>query len=299
MRAVVLGAAAGGGFPQWNCGCRNCVAVRDGRPGFLPRTQSSLAISATGGEWAILNASPDIRAQIDATPELHPTGPRISPIRSVLVTNGDLDHVAGLLTLREKQPFSLVLTEEIARLLDENPIFRVLNPAFVKRRIVRLEESFELVSGVSARLFAVPGKVPLYAEQGEVRTDLEGEQTVGVALSQASSPAAFYIPGCARMTPALAKRLAGAPLVFFDGTLWKDDEMIAAGVGEKTGARMGHMAIGGAEGTIAAFTPLGVGRRVFVHINNTNPVLDPRSPERTEAERAGWEIGYDGMEVTW
>ncbi|MGN6552008.1 MAG: pyrroloquinoline quinone biosynthesis protein PqqB [Pararhizobium sp.] len=299
MRAVVLGAAAGGGFPQWNCGCRNCVAVREGRPGFLPRSQSSIALSADGEGWAILNASPDIRAQINAIPVLHPTGPRTSPIRSVLITNGDLDHVAGLLTLREKQAFTLFLTREIAGIIDQNPVFQALDPAFVTRRVVQLDEDFELLPGISARLFAVPGKVPLYAEAGEVRVDLEGEQTVGVALSQSRGPAAFYIPGCARMTAALAERLTGAALVFFDGTLWDDDEMIAAGVGEKTGRRMGHMAMGGTKGTIAAFSPLAVARRIFVHINNTNPVLDPRSRERAEAERAGWEIGYDGMEVSW
>jgi len=298
MRAVVLGAAAGGGYPQWNCGCRNCVAVRERVEGFLPRSQSSLAVSADGERWAILNASPDIREQINRTPELHPRGPRASPLASVLVTNGDLDHIAGLLTLREKQPFRLVLTGEIADVLARNPIFHALDPDCVEQVIVRLEEPFELLPGLPVRLFAVPGKVPLYAETGEVRTDLEGEQTVGVEMIGPKGTL-FYVPGCARMTEKLAARLAGASTVFFDGTVWRDEEMIAAGVGRKTGQRMGHMAMSGPEGSIAAFNDLDVKRKIFIHINNTNPVLDPNSRERAAAEKAGWEIGFDQMEVTW
>lgn len=298
MRAVVLGAAAGGGFPQWNCGCRNCVAVREHVEGFLPRSQSSLAVTAGDGQWAVLNASPDIREQINRTPDLHPNGPRSSPLGAVLVTNGDLDHIAGLLTLREKHPFRLFLTREIAEVLAGNPIFRALDPDFVEQITMRLEERFELLPGLNVRLFAVPGKVPLYAEAGEVRTDLEGEQTVGVEIA-GREDTLFYIPGCARMTEKLAARLAGASTVLFDGTLWTDDEMRAAGVGEKTGRRMGHMAMSGTEGSIAAFADLGVSRKIFIHINNTNPVLDPASEERAAAETAGWEIGYDGMEVTW
>lgn len=298
MRAVVLGAAAGGGFPQWNCGCRNCRAVRENAEGFLPRTQSSLAVSADGKRWAVLNASPDIREQINLTPALHPTGLRASPIASVLITNGDLDHIAGLLTLREKQPFTLFVTREIAEILAANPVFRALDADCVEQTCVGLEEEFELLPDVKARLFAVPGKVPLYAETGEVKTDIEGEQTVGVEIGGGDAKA-YYIPGCARMTRQLAERLADAPLVFFDGTVWREDEMQRAGVGEKTGARMGHMAMSGPRGSIEAFAGLGVERKVFIHINNTNPVLDPASAERKAAEEAGWEIGYDQMELSW
>lgn len=298
MRAVVLGAAAGGGFPQWNCGCRNCDAVRTHMKGFLPRSQSSLAVTVDGAQWAILNASPDIREQINRTPDLHPRGPRSSPLASVLVTNGDLDHIAGLLTLREKQPFRLFLTREIAAVLGENPIFRALDPECVEQVIVGLDEDFDFLSGLRVRLFAVPGKVPLYAEAGKVRTDLEGEQTVGVEMTGPEGTL-FYIPGCARMTETLAARLANASTVFFDGTVWTDDEMSSAGVGEKTGRRMGHMAMSGDGGSIAAFANLGVSRKIFIHINNTNPVLDSASQECAAAVKAGWEIGYDQMEVTW
>ena len=181
-------------------------------------------------------------------------------------------------------------------MLAANPIFDALDPGLVRRRPVALGERFELVPGLTAELFAVPGKVPLYLEAETVVTDLEGEQTVGVAL-ESRAGRAFYVPGCAAVTPALGARLGGAALVFFDGTLWRDDEMIRVGVGAKTGRRMGHVAMSGPHGSIAAFAGLGVGRKVFVHMNNTNPVLRPGSPERAEAEAAGWEIARDGMEV--
>jgi pyrroloquinoline quinone biosynthesis protein B len=294
MQIRILGAAAGGGLPQWNCGCANCTAARAGR--IPPMTQSSIAVSGDGRAWAVINASPDIRAQLAATPALHPTGPRDVPLASVLVTNGDIDHIAGLLTLREKQPFALHATAEIHRVLDENPIFRALDPTLVARHAIRLEEPFTLAPGLEARLFAVPGKVPLYLEGATVETDLEGEQTVGVELGTETARA-FYIPGCARLTPRLADRLAGAPLLLFDGTLWDDDEMIRARLGAKTGRRMGHMPIAGEGGSLAAFAGLDIGRRVFVHLNNSNPAVDPESPEAAEARAAGWEIARDGMEI--
>ena len=213
-----------------------------------------------------------------ARPQLQPRGGyglRDTPIRSVLLTNGDIDHIAGLLTLREKQGYDLFATASIAQVLAENPIFNALDPAFVTRQTIELDTAFDLLPGVTATLFAVPGKVPLFME-GEhggdaVQTDLMGEQTVGVEISDGTRTF-FYIPGCARMVPGLAERLRGAALVLFDGTLWADDEMIQQGVGQKTGARMGHMSISGPEGSMAAFADLNVARKVYVHLNNTNPV---------------------------
>ena len=295
LRLLVLGTAAGGGLPQWNCGCPNCDAARDGT---IPAaSQSSVAVTANGEDWAILNASPDIRTQLAAAPPLHPTGPRASPIRSVLVTNGDIDHVAGLLTLREKQAFGLFATAAIHEVLAANPIFAALDPVHVTRETVALDAPFPLVEGVTAELFAVPGKVPLYMEGEEVDTQLMGEQTVGVRL-EAGGEEAFYLPGCAAMPDDLKARLDGAALVLFDGTVWENEEMIRMGVGAKTGARMGHMAISGEHGSMAAFQGLEVGRKVFVHLNNTNPVLDPRSDERAAVEAAGWQVAYDGMELS-
>lgn len=294
FRARILGAAAGGGLPQWNCGCTNCDLARRGQIASL--TQSSLAVTANGTDWAVLNASPDIRVQLAATPQLAPTGPREVPLRSVLVTNGDIDHVAGLLTLREMQPFTLFATAGILEVLDANPIFTALNASMVRRSAVALERPFPLAPSLTATLFAVPGKVPLYMEGETVETGLMGEQTVGVKL-EAGGRTAFYIPGCAWLSDDLAARIGGAEAVFFDGTLWTDDEMLQLGLGTKTGTRMGHMSMSGPDGSIAAFAGLNVGQKVYLHMNNTNPVLRPGSPERAKAEAAGWIIGQDGLEI--
>ncbi|WP_299638860.1 pyrroloquinoline quinone biosynthesis protein PqqB [uncultured Ruegeria sp.] len=295
LRAIILGAAAGGGLPQWNCGCENCNLARSG---VIPaQTQSSLAVSPDGQNWAILNASPDIRTQLGNTPLLYPTGLREMPINSVLVTNGDIDHVAGLLTLREMQPFTLFATHSIQDVLAQNPIFDALNASVVKRASISLNETFELVSGLEATLFPVPGKVPLYLEGEHVETELVGEQTVGVALST-QGKTAYYIPGCAALTPELRARLDEADLLFFDGTLWHDTEMVQAGLGQKTGKRMGHMSMDGPDGSIAGFADMKIGRKVFIHMNNTNPVLRPDSTENAQARAKGWTIGQDGMEIT-
>lgn len=292
MRIIILGAAAGGGLPQWNCGCANCAAARAGRIPAL--SQSSIAVSADGKVWAIINASPDIRSQLAATPALHPTGLRQMPLRAVLVTNGDIDHVAGLLTLRESQRFDLFATPAIHQALAGNTMMAALNPDLVPRRAVALDQPFDLAPGLSATIFAVPGKVPLYQEGATVETGLVGETTVGVEL-RAGGRRALYIPGCAEMPDWLAARITGADALLFDGTLWQDDEMIAAGLGQKTGRRMGHMP---ASASIAALAGLPIGRRIFVHINNSNPLTDPANPECAQAQALGWQIGRDGMEVT-
>lgn len=292
MRIIILGAAAGGGLPQWNCGCDNCNAARAGRIPSL--TQSAIAVSADGKDWAILNASPDIRAQLTATPALHPTGLRSMPLRSVLLTNGDIDHVAGLLTLRESQPFDLFATAAIHDTLAENSMLAVLRDDLVPRRKVQLDQVVALTAGVTATLFAVPGKVPLYQEGAAVETGLVAETTVGVEL-QANGRRALYIPGCAEMPEWLKARIAGADLLMFDGTLWDDDEMIRMGLGQKTGRRMGHMPV---TETMQALTDLPLGRRIFVHLNNSNPLTDPGSAETAKAEAQGWQIGRDGTEIT-
>jgi pyrroloquinoline quinone biosynthesis protein B len=295
FRAHILGAAAGGGLPQWNCGCENCNLARAGK---IPsQTQSSLAITANGNSWAVLNASPDIRQQLADAPPLHPSDLRSLPLEAVLVTNGDIDHVAGLLTLREMQPFTLYATTGIHEVLAQNPMFDALNASVVTRTSIALDTPFELVPGLTATLYAVPGKVPLYLEGDEVQTDLMGDQTVGVELRTADK-VVHYIPGCALLNDALASRLQGADLLFFDGTLWQDDEMVRAGLSQKTGKRMGHMSMSGEDGSIAAFSGLEIGQKVYVHMNNTNPVLRPDSSEKARAEAAGWTIGQDGMEIS-
>ncbi len=307
LRILVLGAAAGGGFPQWNANNEASQRARAGDPAAPPRTQSSLAASADGQNWVLFNASPDLRQQINDNNQLHPKhGIRHSPIVSVVLTNGDVDHVAGLLTLRESQPLAVYATSRVLSVLDYNSIFNVLNPAFVDRRSMVLDEGFEPTTkdgrptGLLVEPFAVPGKVALYLEDPDAGADFGTveEDTIGLRVAERGGKAyCYYIPGCAALTRGLERRLEGAPLVMFDGTLWQDDEMVVQRAGIKTGRRMGHMSMAGPEGSIVAFAGLGVERRIFVHINNTNPVLLADSPERTEAEAAGWEIAYDGMEI--
>lgn len=303
FRLVVLGSAAGGGFPQWNCRCAVCSLAWANDPRVRRRTQASIAVSANGRDWALINCAPEVLSQIQSVPALHPReGLRHSPVASVLLTNADIDHVAGLLSLREGQPFMLMATPAVHGVLAGSSAFDVLAPDVVERRPVELGASFELVEGVRATIFPVPGKIALYleareqAETGALTTDREGEQTIGVELT-AGGRRVVYIPGCAAMTDALRLRLQGADAVLFDGTLWRDDEMIRAGVGSKTGRRMGHMSMSGEDGSMAALAGLDIGRRIFVHINNTNPVLIDGSDERREADRAGWEIARDGMEI--
>ncbi|MEY9102273.1 pyrroloquinoline quinone biosynthesis protein B [Sinorhizobium fredii] len=238
LRVVVLGAAAGGGLPQWNCGCRNCAAARDPGYSLRPQTQSSLAVSLDGEAWAIFNASPDIRQQIQDNRALQPRRLRHSPINSVVLTNGDIDHLAGLLVLREKQPFTVFSTGAVAEVIADNPVFGVLDPGLVSKRVVAIEEPFFPLPGLEARLLAVPGKVPLFLEDGDPELEVEGEQTVGLEL-RADGKRVYYIPGCGALSDRLVARLEGADALFFDGTLFSDDEMIAAGVGQKTGRRMG------------------------------------------------------------
>ncbi|MHC4974905.1 MAG: pyrroloquinoline quinone biosynthesis protein PqqB [Planctomycetota bacterium] len=307
LHLLVLGAAAGGGFPQWNSNNEASRRARSGDPLARPCSQSSLAVSADGRRWVLLNASPDLRQQINARAQLHPReGVRHSPIVAVVLTNGDVDHVAGLLTLRESHPLAVYGTGRVLSVLARNNIFDVLNPAFVDRRPIALDRAFEPAgkdgrpSGVVIEPFAVPGKVALYLEDAGAGADFGtvAEDTIGLRLAERGGGAyCYYIPGCAALPPGLGERLEGAPLVLFDGTLWRDDEMVVQRAGVKTGRRMGHLSMAGPEGTMAAFSGLGIGRKVFIHINNTNPVLLADSPERAEAEAAGWEIGYDGLEI--
>jgi len=305
MKARVIGAAAGGGFPQWNSNAVACNRARRADPAAPARTQVSLAVSADGAHWFLLNASPDLRQQIEATPGLQPhQGLRSSPIAGVVLTGADVDAIAGLLTLRERQPLTVYATSKVLAVLAANPIFDVLAADVVKREALWLDRPQVLrlpdgtPSGLTVESFAVPGKVPLYLERaGEDPPIVLGEETVGVSIADARSRL-FFIPGCAAMTASLSQRLQGADLVLFDGTLWRDDEMIRAGLGSKSGRRMGHMSLTGPEGTLAAFDALAVKRKILVHINNSNPVLLADSSERAELEAAGWEVAYDGMSLS-
>lgn len=306
LRVVVLGAAAGGGVPQWNCGCAVCRASRDAHPE-LQSTQSSVAVSVDDAHWFLINASPDIRQQITATPWLHPKAGalRHSPIAGVILTNGEVDAVAGLLSLRESSPFTIHAHRQVLAILASNSIFNVLNDKLVRREPIEADRAFEPTlpdgspSGLEVLPFLVPGKRAWYLEgrQHPGGDSAEGD-TLGLRIADKRSGQYFYhLAACARVTPDLAQRIEGAPLVFFDGTVWRDDELIAAGLGTKTGQAMGHIAMSGADGAIAALAPLNIARKLFLHINNSNPALLPDSQELNEVRRAGWELAWDGMEI--
>jgi pyrroloquinoline quinone biosynthesis protein B len=294
LTAIVLGAAAGGGFPQWNCRCAVCQLAWNGDARVKPRTQASLAVSSDGCSWVVLNASPDLRAQLQATPALHPRGsPRGSPITAIVLTGAEIDQTAGLLHLRERGVFGLFATPETLEAVNTNPMFGVLADDVVKRQAVSPGQPFEPAADVEIVLFTVPGKVPLYLEGDNPELCTETAANVGAEI-QSGGKRIVYVPSAAALTPDLMTRFASADVLFFDGTLYRDDEMIASKTGTKTGRRMGHMPIDG--GSLAALARVGK-RRIYIHINNTNPILVEGSPERRNVLQAGFEIAEDGMEI--
>jgi pyrroloquinoline quinone biosynthesis protein B len=295
ITAIVLGAAAGGGFPQWNCNCDVCRLAWAGDPRVRPRTQASLAVSTGDAEWALFNASPDLRAQIQSARVLHPVGLRDSPVKSVLLTGAEIDQTAGLLSLRERSPFRLIGTAATLAAVADNPMFDALAADVVSRRAVSPGEKFSIGDDLEAELFMVPGKAPLYLEGENPDTAEESAVNVGIEIG-GGGRRLVYVPGAAAVTLALRQRLSHADAVLFDGTLFTDDEMIRSGTGSKAGRRMGHMPIEGEGGSLDTLAGLSA-RKIFVHINNTNPILIDGSPERRRIEAAGWEVAEDGMEI--
>jgi pyrroloquinoline quinone biosynthesis protein B len=295
LTALVLGAAAGGGFPQWNCACRQCTWARAGDPRVRPATQASLAVSADDTTWFIVGASPDLRQQVAATPKLWPRGSgRDSPIAGVILLGGDVDAIAGLLVLRERQPLTIYAPQPVLAMLAANRLFDVLDPNLVRRVEVPTDESVSCGSGLQVTLLPMPGKVPLYLESRGA-TDPEPGPNFAACL-QANGRRMIVAPSCAEITDSVRARLPEGEVVFFDGTVFTDDEMIAAGLGTKTGRRMGHVPLSGPDGTLARLADL-QRRRILFHINNSNPILVADSPERRDVEAAGFEVAYDGMEV--
>lgn len=307
LRVVVLGAAAGGGVPQWNCGCPVCRAARSEHPE-LQSTQASIAISADGEHWFLINASPDLRQQLIATPQLHPKPGKLrhSPIAGVILTNGEIDAVAGLLSMREGSPFTIYAHGKVLAILGDNSIFNVLSEKNVRRQPIEIDSTFEPAlpdgspSGIEILPFAVAGKGAWYLEGKSHPAGNGGAgDTLGLRIGDKATGKHFYfLAACADVTDDLKSRLAGASLIFFDGTVWRDDELIVAGLGTKTGQGMGHIAMSGDSGAIEALSGLNIGRKVFLHINNSNPALLHDSAERKMAERAGWQIPTDGTEIT-
>ena len=304
MRIRVLGSAAGGGFPQWNCGCPNCRAVRQGSTRVRPRTQDSLAVSDDGEGWVLLNVSPEIRQQIESFPPLHPRGSRHSPIRAIVLINGDLDHCLGLFSLRESHPLVIYATERVRRgLMESNVIFRTLQrfPEQVTWRLLKLGREEELSgtdsspSGLSVVALPAPGKVPVHLEG---LTASDAEDNVGLWIRERrTGRLAVYLSSVASVDDGLLHAVEEADCLFFDGTFWSSDELIRLGLSTKRAEDMAHLPIGGPTGSLARLAGLTVDRKIHIHINNTNPILLEDSPERRAVEAAGWEVAADGLEV--
>ncbi|MFG1424921.1 pyrroloquinoline quinone biosynthesis protein PqqB [Roseixanthobacter glucoisosaccharinicivorans] len=292
MRIRLLGTAAGGGVPQWNCRCDVCARARAGDERVRVRTQCGFAVSADGARWLLVNASPDLRQQMLSTPDLAPQGEgRSSPVQAVILTNGEVDHVAGLLSLREGQKFALYATAQTHAVLDDNPIFDALARDVVTRIVLSPETEVE-ICGLKVTPLMVAGKEPLYLEG---RSDGEAS-TIALHLRHGTRTC-LMVPNCAAITDALRSACEGVDILFFDGTTFTDDEMIRLGLSRKSAGRMGHIPMTGPNGSLGAFAGLNIGRRIYVHINNSNRVLIEGSSEHQQVRAAGWEIAHDGMEI--
>ncbi|MGW4728500.1 pyrroloquinoline quinone biosynthesis protein PqqB [Streptomyces shenzhenensis] len=289
----VLGSAAGGGSPQWNCGCPVCTAVRS-RAG-LARTQSSIAVSADRRRWFLINASPDIRAQIEAFPGLHPHGDRTTPLEAVLLTDAELDHTLGLLLLREARALRLYATPAVHETLSAGSgILRTLERYCpVDWRTVTPGVGIPLADGLSCRAFDVPT-----TKRARFGPGADHGRVVGYRLTdERSGGTLVYLPAVQALTAALRAEIEGCACLLIDGTCWRDDELVRLGLAGKTSREMGHLPIDGPDGSLAQLPSLGVGRTIFVHMNNTNPVLLEHAPERRTVEERGMEVAMDGLEV--
>jgi pyrroloquinoline quinone biosynthesis protein B len=302
VRIKVLGSAAGGGFPQWNCNCRNCAGLRQGTLRAQPRSQSSIAISGDGERWLLINASPDILAQIRATPELQPRHAlRGSGIAAVALTDGQIDHAAGLLLLREGDRLPLYTTEHVHEDLTQGlPVLRLLDHfCGVDWHCIALDERPFTVDGIEEiELRALPlvSKPPPFSPRRD--SPQPGDNIGFLIRDRRSRRSVFYAPGLAEIDDDVRRAMAEVDCLLVDGTFWTDDEMISLGVGRKRAREIGHLPQAGAGGMIEHLRSFSNARRVLIHINNTNPILDEDSPERRMLEREGIEVAFDGMELS-
>jgi pyrroloquinoline quinone biosynthesis protein B len=304
MRVEILGSAAGGGFPQWNCNCRNCQSLRAGTFSAKSRTQTQVAVSDDGREWFLLNASPDLRMQIEQTAALQPRASvRDSPVAGVLLTSADIDQIAGLLSLRELQPFRIYCTPSLRSILQEdNSAFGMLNrgPQQVCWTEIKLDESFPLLtttgndSGIGCEVFSLGNKYPVYVSAKRAATLKPEEALLGAMLTAASGGRLAYMPAVPAINERLLQLLETADVVLFDGTFWSDDELIRVQGSGATAREMGHVPISGVDGSLRKLAGLRRPRKVFVHVNNTNPMLDESSAEYREVGAADWEVAEDG-----
>jgi len=301
MDVLLLGTAAGGGFPQWNCWCPSCRTARTNPQQAHPRTQSSVAISADGARWFLLNASPDVRGQLDRLNGKPPSGVRATPIEGVVTTDAELDHTLGIALLREGRTLQLYSTAAVRRVLEEDSRIVPVTQAFaqVEIRDLPLDQPIPLRHGsgepsrMTALAFAVPGDPPRFARQ-----DLPGHTVGLVVKDEASGGCCAFVPGCGALDASILERLNEADLVLFDGTFFTDDEMIRLGISDRRARELGHLPISGPGGSLEQLSRLQGRHKVYTHINNSNPMLVEGSAERASVERAGLLVGDDGMRFT-
>ena len=298
MRIHILGSAAGGGFPQWNCNCANCSGFRAGSIRAKARTQCSLAISVDGSRWSLLNASPDLRTQIFSFPELLPKdGVRGSSIEAVLLSDAELDHVAGLLSLRETQPIRLYCTSRVFDwVFESNPIFGALNRPEKFRTIGVEDRTAETMRcGLAFEAFFVSGKIPTYVKSAAA--DSAGATIAYQVIDVRAGSSVLCVPAIKEIDDRLIAVARECDCILFDGSFWSENEMEARGAGTRTASSMGHVPISEPRGSLARLSDLSI-RKIYTHINNTNPILDETSAERRKVEEMGWEVAEDGMDFT-
>jgi pyrroloquinoline quinone biosynthesis protein B len=298
MRLHVLGSGAGGGLPQWNCACDNCTLVRAGDARVTARTQDSIAIGSKGGGQLLVNASPDILRHIERTQRLWPRAPRDTPIAAIALTNGDLDHVIGLLSLRESQPLRILSTARVrAGLVERNAVLRTLarTPDQVTWTTLELGSEIALDDlGIGVTAVSMTGKLPVHLVG---LLEPSPEDNVALRVRDLATGRVAVVATAVGAFDGIEGLLAGADAILFDGTFWSDDELVARGLGRARAQDMAHVPVGGADGSLARLAAFTGARRVYTHINNTNPMLRADSAERAHVEAAGWEIASDGLEI--
>ena len=303
MRIKVLGAAAGGGLPQWNCACENCSALRRGPSRIRSRTQSQLAVTADENAWFLINASPDLREQLNCTSEIHPDpakGLRNTPVAGVILTSADLDHVLGLLLMREFTPVRIYASSAVRSILQSNSFFQMLDrlPGQSRWTTIEPQVGFSLGGGVTCTPIALPGTFPSYVAEKE-RIGLDAARiTMGLLFETSDGKRFAYLPALASVSSALKYLLSTCSVLLVDGTFWTDNELQSIQPGTPLARSMGHMPISGADGSLSILDDLAGVRRIYTHINNTNPILNESSLERRAVHDAGWEVAWDGLEIT-
>jgi pyrroloquinoline quinone biosynthesis protein B len=304
MYVRVLGSGAGGGFPQWNCNCRNCRRLRQGTMKARPRTQSSIAVSGNGLDWVLFNASPDIRAQLESFPAMQPArGIRDTGICAIVLIDAQIDHTTGLMMLREHtRPLEVYCTNMVYQDLTTGyPLFRVLEHyCGVEWHPIPLEggKAFTIPKADPLRFTAVPlkSKAPPYSPH---RHSPHPGDNIGVRIEDTETGKnLFYAPGLGEMEPHVLYCMEEADCLLVEGTVWTEDELSHEGISDKRASQMGHLALAGEQGLLSFLKPLARPRKIVIHINNTNPILDEESPEHRELKRLGIEVAYDGMEIT-